>query len=156
MGPRVTRSFAVFTATLVLICLGARPVNPPPDGTARTVSGPAASAAAATRLLPPAPCPAIAPTEVAEGRRIFSGAGNCYTCHGPDAKGTPLGPDLHAHKWLNISGSYASIDSLITAGVAHPKEHPAPMPAKGGANLNADQVCDVAAYVYSLSHPQGS
>ncbi len=152
MTGKAIRGLAPLAAALALICLGARPVNPPPDGTTSAAPGPAARVQAAAVL--PNPCPPSAPTEIAEGRRIFTGAGNCYTCHGPDAKGTALAPDLHAHKWLNISGSYESIDSLVAAGVPHPKEHPAPMPAKGGANLNADQVCDVAAYVYSISHPK--
>ena len=40
----------------------------------------------------------------------------------------------------------------MTTGVPKPKEHPAPMPPKGGAPLTDDQVKAVAAYVYSLSH----
>jgi mono/diheme cytochrome c family protein len=40
----------------------------------------------------------------------------------------------------------------VTNGVPQPKEHPAPMPPKGGAQLSDDQVKAVAAYVYSLGH----
>ncbi len=151
------RVLAPFAAALALICLGARPVNPTPDGHAR---GPGATATRASTLIAPAsalaraPCAPVSAKEIAEGRRIFTGAGNCYTCHGPDAKGTALAPSLHEHKWLNVSGSYESIAEVVTTGVPHPKEHPAPMPPKGGANLSGDQVCDVAAYVYSISHPK--
>lgn len=97
-------------------------------------------------------CPKIDAALVAKGRTIFSGNGNCHTCHGPDAKGTPLAPDLTDTTWINIDGSYAAIDHLVTTGVPSPKEHPAPMPPKGGSSISADQVCQVAAYVYSLSH----
>ncbi len=149
----VTRGVAPLAAALALICLGARQVNPAPDGAAATVASAHAGSNGAALLFA---CPPVAAAAVAAGRRVFTGAGNCYTCHGPDAKGTPLAPDLHAHKWLNVSGSYESIDSVVTAGVAHPREHPAPMPPKGGANLSASQVCDVSAYVYSLSHPSAA
>ena len=36
-------------------------------------------------------------------------------------------------------------------GVPQPKQHPAPMPAKGGAPLTDEQVKQVSAYVYSIS-----
>jgi hypothetical protein len=113
-----------------------------------------ATGAGATTAAAPADsaCPPVAPALIKAGKSIFTGSGNCSTCHGPSAQGTPLAPTLHAHKWLNIDGSYESIAGLITTGVPNPKQHPAPMPPKGGANLNRQQVCEVAAYVYSLSH----
>lgn len=90
---------------------------------------------------------------VSAGQKIFHGPGNCYTCHGQDAKGTPLAPNLTDNTWIHFPKrpTLAEVDSLVHAGVAHPKEHPAPMPAMGGANLTAQQVKDVAAYVLSLS-----
>jgi hypothetical protein len=36
--------------------------------------------------------------------------------------------------------------------VPYPKQHAAPMPPMGGASLTPQQVCAVAAYVYSLGH----
>lgn len=86
-----------------------------------------------------------------QGKKIFTGKGICYTCHGMDAKGTPLAPDLTDAEWLNTDGSLAGIESIIKAGVAKPKKHPAPMPPMGGAKLSADEVRAVAAYVHSLS-----
>jgi len=130
--------------------------KPAPAAPAAAPAAPAAAAPAAPAPAasgPSAPgCPPVTPAVIADGRRIFTGSGNCYTCHGADANGTPLAPSLHAHKWLNISGSYESIVGLVNSGVSQPKQHPAPMPAKGGANLSQTQVCGVAAYVYSLSH----
>ena len=90
--------------------------------------------------------------DVAEGEKIFSGTGNCFTCHGAAGAGTGLAPALNDAQWLNIDGSFASIETIVNNGVPAPKQFPAPMPAKGGAALSAAQVKQVAAYVYSLSH----
>jgi mono/diheme cytochrome c family protein len=35
--------------------------------------------------------------------------------------------------------------------VPTPKQHPAPMPARGGGQITDDQVREVAAYIYSIS-----
>jgi mono/diheme cytochrome c family protein len=78
--------------------------------------------------------------------------GTCTACHGQDAKGTAVAPDLTDSQWLNGDGSYQFIVHTVTTGVPKPKQHPAPMPPKGGATLSDDQVKAVAAYVYSLSH----
>ncbi len=117
---------------------------------ADTSAAPTANAAQAS-----APgCPDVSQTLVDAGRKTFTGGdgGTCFACHGSDAHGTPTGPNLADETWLNVDGSYAAIDSLITAGVPHPKQFPAPMPAMGGAQLSGSQICSLAAYVYSLSH----
>lgn len=91
---------------------------------------------------------------VALGEKIFHGqeaGGTCFTCHGPDAKGTQLAPNLTDQQWLNGDGSYQFIVNTVTSGVATPKQHPAAMPPMGGASLTPEQVRAVAAYVYSLS-----
>ena len=100
-----------------------------------------------------AECPPIDKKLVAAGRALFVGPGNCQMCHGANAKGTPLAPDLTDATWLNVDGSYAAIAGLVRTGVAKPKKFPAPMPPMGGASLAPAQVCALAAYVYSLSHP---
>lgn len=99
-----------------------------------------------------AECPAVDAALVDGGRRVFTGPGNCQTCHGADARGTGLAPDLTDATWLNIDGSYAAIAGLVRQGVPHPRQYPGAMPAMGGAALTAHQVCAVAAYVYSLGH----
>jgi mono/diheme cytochrome c family protein len=50
-------------------------------------------------------------------------------------------------------GSYAGIAKTITSGVPQPKEYRSPMPPMGGAQLSAEQVSALAAYVWGLSHP---
>jgi cbb3-type cytochrome c oxidase subunit III len=84
------------------------------------------------------------------GKAIFSGKGLCTACHGPDAKGTALAPDLTDAKWLHADGTVASIAKVIKAGVPTPKEHPAPMPPMGGAQLTDAEIQAVASYVASL------
>jgi glucose/arabinose dehydrogenase/mono/diheme cytochrome c family protein len=120
----------------------------PPEGT-----HPDADAAAAAANLP---VPAGATKKmVALGDRIYHGqvgAATCTGCHGADAKGTPLGPDLTDTQWLWSDGSYAAIAKTITAGVPQPKQYRSPMPPMGGAQLTPDQVSAVAAYIWGLSH----
>ena len=92
-----------------------------------------------------------------EGRAAYTAhgqvaGGTCTACHGQDAKGTAVAPNLTDAEWLNGDGSYDFIVQTITNGVPKPKQHPAPMPPKGGASLTDDQVKAAAAYVYSLSH----
>jgi len=95
---------------------------------------------------------------LAEGDSIFHGradGGLCFTCHGLDAKGGPLAPVLadSNKKWLTGDGSYAFIQKRVTDGMPTPTApYESPMLPKGGANLTADQVKAVAAYVYSISH----
>ncbi|HEX6964208.1 MAG TPA: c-type cytochrome [Gemmatimonadaceae bacterium] len=94
---------------------------------------------------------------VAEGDSIFHGqlaGGTCQTCHGANEKGTPLAPDLTDNKWLTGDGSYQFIINTDTKGVPNPTPpYTAPMPPMGGASLSPSQIDAVAAYVYSLSHP---
>jgi mono/diheme cytochrome c family protein len=87
------------------------------------------------------------------GDSIFHGqvgGATCYVCHGQDAKGTGVGPNLTDAEWLNTDGTLAGITGTIQSGVAKPKKAPAPMPPMGGASLSPDQVKAVAAYVHSL------
>lgn len=86
---------------------------------------------------------------VAQGREIFTGGGACVTCHGQDATGTQLAPDLTDDEWVNLSSPVTpeKIADLIRQGVPQPKQYPAPMPPMGGASLADDQVQAAAAYV---------
>jgi glucose/arabinose dehydrogenase/mono/diheme cytochrome c family protein len=119
----------------------------PPEGT-----HPDAGSATSGLTAPAGTTPAM----VALGDRVYhgqAGGATCSGCHGSDAKGSPLGPDLTANKWLWSNGSYAGIAATIAGGVAHPKNYRAPMPAMGGAQLSSDQVMAVSAYIWALNHP---
>lgn len=123
------------------------PVIAAPDSAAAPAGG--AAPAAAKAGTPPAGATA---TDVDAGKTIFTSTGNCFTCHGQGGVGTAMAPNLTDKTWLHIDGSWDQIQKLVHAGVPKPKEHPAPMPAMGGAQLTDQQVKQVAAYVYSLSH----
>ncbi len=121
---------------------GGAPADAPATAPA---GGTPASASAGT------PPPGATAQDVSAGQQLFTSTGNCYTCHGPDAKGTQLAPNLTDNEWINITEpTMDNIQTVIKAGVQQPKQHPAPMPAMGGAQLNDDQVRQIAAYVWSL------
>ena len=84
------------------------------------------------------------------GQRIYRGqvgGARCTGCHGENADGTPLGPDLTSGKWLWSDGSYKGIANTITEGVPQPRFDQAPMPPLGGTSLTSDQVNAVAEYI---------
>ena len=80
----------------------------------------------------------------------------CAGCHGMGGTGSSSAPALNDAQWLNISGQYPEVVTIITNGVAQPKQYPAPMPARGGGNFSDEQVRELAAYVYALSHQGGA
>jgi glucose/arabinose dehydrogenase/mono/diheme cytochrome c family protein len=119
----------------------------PPEGTNIN----AGAAATGNLPVPEGATPAM----VALGERIYQGqvgGAACTGCHGARGAGSPLGPDLTSKKWLWSDGSYAGISKTIREGVMHPKVYRSPMPPMGGAQLTADQVAALAAYVWALSH----
>src|SRR5690606_38159481 len=72
--------------------------------------------------------------QVALGERIYRGierAGTCAGCHGPDGKGSALGPALTGPDWLWADGSVPSIAKVTRDGVAQPKKAASGTPAKG-------------------------
>ena len=75
--------------------------------------------------------------QVKLGEQIFHGekGGTCAGCHGTNAKGSPLAPDLTNGKWRWGDGSMPSIAATITKGVSHPKNYRSGMPPLGGAQL---------------------
>jgi glucose/arabinose dehydrogenase len=116
------------------------------------VNGPSSARAALAAL--PAP-PHATRAELAAGDRIFHGeaaGGTCSGCHGADAKGSTVGPDLASGHWLWGDGSPASIAATIATGVAHPKNFAVAMPPKGGAPLSPADVAAVASYVWAVGH----
>ena len=66
---------------------------------AQPAASPAATTTPAAAPTGPVTVPPNLPSGVTaamiqEGNQIFHGPGNCFTCHGQDAKGTSLAPDL--------------------------------------------------------------
>jgi glucose/arabinose dehydrogenase/mono/diheme cytochrome c family protein len=96
--------------------------------------------------------------ELKLGARIFrgqEGGATCVGCHGSNAKGTALGPDLTSGRWLWGDGSLAAITHTIEEGVSEPKEYRSPMPPMGGTRLSKQDLDAVAAYVWGLGHQDG-
>jgi glucose/arabinose dehydrogenase/mono/diheme cytochrome c family protein len=96
--------------------------------------------------------------QVALGDRIFHGEvadGTCTGCHGSDAKGTSVGPDLTRGRWLWGDGSLEAITKTITEGVSHPKRYTGVMPPMGGGPLSSQDVAAVADYVWAVGHAGG-
>jgi glucose/arabinose dehydrogenase/mono/diheme cytochrome c family protein len=139
-------------------------ITPCPSATAAAGDASVAGAGPPEGIHPDAGIPALeslpiakgaTPAMVALGEKIYHGqigGAACTGCHGSSGTGTALGPDLTHKTWLWSDGSYAGIAKTITDGVLEPKQYRNPMPPKGGAQINADQVSAVAAYIWGLSH----
>jgi mono/diheme cytochrome c family protein len=103
--------------------------------------------------LPPDVPSTVAVADSAAGDALFHGKGRCFTCHGERGQGTPrLGSSLTDSEWLAGSGSLASIEYVITHGVAVSKASSVAMPAYS-AMLSTKEIELTAAYVYALAHP---
>jgi cytochrome c oxidase cbb3-type subunit 3 len=90
------------------------------------------------------------------GQQLFGD--NSAACHGRDGKGRANYPDLTDDDWL-WGGGPELIEQTMRVGIntAHPETRVAQMPAFGRDQmLDREQVRSVAAYVYSLSHPEYS
>jgi mono/diheme cytochrome c family protein len=87
------------------------------------------------------------------GKTLYHGAALCSSCHGENGAGTAIGPKFNDQVWLHSDGSYTAIANTIKTGVQTPKESMIPMLAKGGSGITDEQVNQVAAYVWRLSHP---
>lgn len=135
-----------FALILILAACGGGDAPPSTEGAAP--SEPADGGAAAAAL--PA---GVTPAMVTAGAALFP-TQICASCHGPDGSGLDgLGPNLRDATWLNSDGSFEAIVRTITDGVAEPTSVPVPMPAKGGnAALTDQQVREMAAWIYSVSH----
>lgn len=128
-----------------------RPARPnPPPAVALAGSGARAVPVLAAAVTPPG----VTQEMVAQGAELYGTS--CSACHGPAGAGTPAGPTLQDSDWINISGSFDEIVSLIHSGVPAPREFPAPMPPLGGGNFDDEQVRAIAAYVLALSNPEAS
>ena len=90
------------------------------------------------------------------GRQLFGD--NCAACHGRDGKGRANYPDLTDGDWL-WGGGPEFIEQTLRVGIntKHPETRIGQMPAFGrDTMLDPAQVRSVAAYVYSLTHPDYS
>lgn len=131
----------------------AAPVNAFPDPP-EVVPGSSAVGAKATPIVAKNLPAGVTQAMVDAGQTSFGTV--CASCHGQNGTGSAAAPTLNDMKWINITGQYPEIVNIINVGVPNPKEHPAPMPPKGGGSFNDAQVRELAAYVYALSHQGGA
>jgi mono/diheme cytochrome c family protein len=106
--------------------------------------------------LPPLP-PGMTLDNIVEGDRIFHGPGGCFACHGTEAQGLPAAGDGITVGLAFVPYRWASIDSLITAGIPdEDTRSPIAMPARGAKwDLSEEQIRNVAAYVWAISQARG-
>lgn len=89
----------------------------------------------------------------AEGFLLYHRKAGCIACHGPDGEGLAnLGPSLRDETWLHIRGTPREIAEIVRTGIARPREAAIAMPGLA-ARLEPEEIEQVAAYVYALSHP---
>jgi mono/diheme cytochrome c family protein len=88
---------------------------------------------------------------VTRGKKVFTGPGVCFACHGMAAEGLS-GPSLADTTWLHSRGEYDKIVQLVFTGVdARTSRSGVVMPPRGGSAISDADVRAVAAYVWSLS-----
>lgn len=139
-----------------LAACGERPAEQAPAAQQQQTQTAPAETAPAPAQVPSGEAPeGTTPEMVAAGQQIFTGQGICFSCHGPDGKGTALAPDLTSGKWLWVDPSkgdvLGQVQQIVRNGVPQPKQFSAPMLPMGGAQLTDEQIRDVAAYVVSIS-----
>jgi mono/diheme cytochrome c family protein len=95
----------------------------------------------------------VTDSAVRRGRELFHGAGNCSACHGVEGVGTDSGAPLAQGVWMHGEDSYDGILSRVVHGI--PKStstRGTAMPMRGWNTLSNQEVRDVAAYVWVISH----
>jgi mono/diheme cytochrome c family protein len=139
-----TLSIAAASVLLFTACPGDEPADRP----AAEPEAPTAEQPPVAMDLPEG----VTQEEFEEGRRLFTGQGGCHACHGPQAQGTQLGPNLTDDTWLNVAEpTMDEVMRIIREGVAQPVQYPAPMPPMGGARLTEDQMHALSVYILALN-----
>jgi mono/diheme cytochrome c family protein len=105
------------------------------------------------RTLPALPA-GVTLVMIRQGDSVFHGKGGCVTCHGADAMGMPNSGSALSLGLNFIPDEPKAIDSLVTAGIPEALTRASiAMPPRGAAqNLTPDEIRQVAAYVWAISH----
>lgn len=97
----------------------------------------------------------ITPELVAEGEAAYAAVGTCAACHGADARGGPLGPDLRDGNWIWVDPAsptlLSDVMAVIRDGVSQPRDATMPMLPMGGATISETQLRAVSAYLIGES-----
>lgn len=95
----------------------------------------------------------VTDSAVARGREIFHGVGSCSTCHGLEGVGTDSGAPLAQGVWLHGEDTFEGILTRVVHGIpGDVSTRGTTMPMRGWSTLSDQQVRDVAAYVWTISH----
>jgi len=95
----------------------------------------------------------VTDSAVARGREVFHGVGSCSTCHGLEGVGTDSGAPLAQGVWLHGEDTFEGILSRVVHGIPRAvSTRGTTMPMRGWSTLSDQQVRDVAAYVWTISH----
>lgn len=84
------------------------------------------------------------PTNIAEGKKLFTGANLCYTCHREDGGGL-VGPNLTDDYWIHGS----SLDSIV-ASIEHGYPDKGMLPYGNNTKLSDKEVLQIASFVASM------
>lgn len=105
-------------------------------------------------MRPPSLLPSgVTESIIAEGRKIYSGRGLCYLCHGAMPEGG-IGPSLSDSTWIQSGGRYEEIVTQVFNGTSkEDSKTGVAMPPRGGSLISDDEVRTVAAYIWAVSHP---
>ncbi len=100
--------------------------------------------------------PGVSDSLIERGRRVYVGPAKCASCHGDDARGTDVAPDLTDRRWRRGRGTFAEILDRIRSGVPRSQSRSGvPMPMGGWAEVSEGDLRAVAAYVWSLRRRSG-
>jgi mono/diheme cytochrome c family protein len=146
MGKREWGGLVTAAAVVALTACGDAQRDRPADTAPATPGAPASQVGVGVDLPE-----GVTLADVQAGEQVFQQQ-ICFTCHGPDGTGTPLGPNLRDSEWLNTDGSFDGIVEVVRNGVAQPVRYPGTMPPMGGAQLSEEQIRQVSAYVYAIGH----
>lgn len=101
----------------------------------------------------------VTTARVLAGSELFNG-GSCAACHAVGGRGVGArGPDLSDIEWLHSEGDFDGIFQVVFWGV--PKERmkavtprPFEMHPRGGMTIDREQMKALAAYVWTVAHPE--
>jgi mono/diheme cytochrome c family protein len=96
--------------------------------------------------------PCLTEEDIAAGRDLYHGLGDCADCHGQAGVGTPDGPELVRGRWKQGDGSMEWLIHMTRHGGLGTRARGGDPKAMGGPTaLDSAQVRRVAAYVWFIS-----
>jgi mono/diheme cytochrome c family protein len=101
----------------------------------------------------------VTPERVLAGSELYNG-GSCVACHTVGGRGVGRrAPDLSDIEWLHSEGDFDGIFQTIFWGVSEDRmkamtPRPFEMHPRGGMTIDREQMKALAAYVWTVAHPE--